>query len=206
MNCDFIAPYYRWIEYAGLGGALERRRLRYLNEIAGARRVLVLGEGDGRFLRELVRSNSQARIDCVDRSERMLTLARRAAGEDRVVYHRADAREFEFARGEYDLIVAHFFFDCFSAEELRVLVARFSEAAAPGATWLISEFRIPSSAWLAVAARAFVRGLYVFFRVTTGLKTAALADHRPILEAQGFRLMRASYERRGLLASEIWSH
>ena len=55
MNCDLIAPHYWWIERLGMGRALERRRRWFLPELGNARRALVLGDGDGRFLRELLR-------------------------------------------------------------------------------------------------------------------------------------------------------
>ena len=58
MNCDLIAPHYWWIERLGMGRALERRRRWFLPEIGNARRALVLGDGDGRFLRELLRRNT----------------------------------------------------------------------------------------------------------------------------------------------------
>ncbi len=57
MNCDLIAPHYWWIERLGMGRALERRRTCFLPELEQARRALVLGDGDGRFLRELLRRN-----------------------------------------------------------------------------------------------------------------------------------------------------
>jgi hypothetical protein len=64
---------------------------------------------------------------------------------------------------------------------------------------VVSEFRTPS-----IAARLFVAALYFFFRITTGLKTRTLADHRPILQSHGFRLKEASQSRGGLVVSELW--
>src|SRR5579883_1010405 len=50
MNCDAIAPWYRWLEYGAFGRALERTRFHYLAELKPSRKALMLGEGDGRFL------------------------------------------------------------------------------------------------------------------------------------------------------------
>ena len=86
MNCDPIAPHYWWIERLGMGRTLERRRRCFLPEVERARRALVLGDGDGRFLRALLRSNSTVRADYVDLSGRMLDLARQKAGAERVDY------------------------------------------------------------------------------------------------------------------------
>ena len=65
MNCDRIARWYRWLEYASFGRALERRRLEYLAATADARRVLILGEGDGRFLAAFFRLSKYSVVDAV---------------------------------------------------------------------------------------------------------------------------------------------
>lgn len=199
MNCDFIAPHYWWIERLGMGRALERRRRWFLPELWNARRALVLGDGDGRFLRELVRTNAVVHADYIDLSRRMLELARSKAGGQRVDYRRADARTVEFSRDGYDLIATHFFFDCFETSELETLIARIADTAKPGARWVVSEFCVAT-----VPARLLVSALYLFFRITTGLKTRGLVDHRPILQSHGFRLISASHSHGALVVSELW--
>jgi len=199
MNCDLIAPHYWWIERLGMGRALERRRRWFLPEIGNARRALVLGDGDGRFLRELLRRNPVVRADYVDLSGRMLELARQKAGDERVNYQRADALTTAFSPAEYDLIATHFFFDCFGPSELDTLIGRIADVAKPGAQWIVSEFRTSN-----IPARLLVSALYLFFGITTGLKTRKLADHRPILRSQGFRLIKASHARGALVVSELW--
>ena len=205
MNCDPIARWYRWLEYVGFGSELERRRRALLPEVAGARRALVLGEGDGRFLVRLVEQNRGASIDYVDLSGRMLDLARRRAGTDSVNYIQGDALTIYLPPGKYDLVVTHFFLDCFDEETAARMVKRVSESARPRAQWLISEFRQPKSGWQAAWARIWLTALYLFFRITTGLKTRRLVDHHPLLAKHGFRLKRAESALFGLLASELWT-
>ena len=199
MNCDSIAPHYWWIERLGMGRALERRRRWFLPDINHARRALVLGDGDGRFLRELLLRNPAVEADYVDLSSRMLEQARRRAGTDRVVYKQADAREAEFALSEYDLIATHFFFDCFDQRDLTTLMARVASAAKPGARWVVSEFCTST-----LPSRLLVRMLYLFFRITTGLKTSRLVDYRPILRSHGFRIASSNTSRGGFVISELW--
>lgn len=195
MDCDRISRWYRWFEYAGFGPALERRREAFLPEVADARRVLALGDGDGRALAALLAAAPIAGVDYIDVSARMLELARARAGTERVSYRHDDARTAPLPAAEYDLLVTHFFLDCFDEADLEPLLARLADASTPQARWLISEFR--GNGWL-------VRSLYFFFGITTGLRTRRLVDHHPLLESRGFRLMRYEIAWRGLLASELW--
>ncbi len=197
MNCDRIAGVYRWLEYLTFGRALERCRYRYLPEVTGARRALILGDGDGRFLARFT-ALSDANVDYVDASASMLQLARARAGQDRATYRRHNALTVPLEPQSYDLIVTHFFLDCFAANDLERLIERISAAAQPGALWLISEFRQP--AW----AGPLLAAMYCFFHVTAGLRNKSLVDHRPLLQRRGFRLLREETSRRGLLVTELW--
>lgn len=191
MNCDPIAHWYRWLEYAAFGGALRRRREAFLFELGNPKKVLVLGDGDGRFLQSFTALYPQASIDAVDSSERMIDLARaRAPG---VSFHLADAREFAF-EGDYDLAVAHFFLDCFETEELQALLSRIHAN-----NWLVSEFSSTRWSW------PIVRALYFSFRLTTGLRVTSLPEHREVLSALGYSMKEEQQALGGLLVSQLWA-
>jgi ubiquinone/menaquinone biosynthesis C-methylase UbiE len=202
MNCDAIAPYYAAMEFAVFGRALERCRFHFLPELRDARRALVLGDGDGRFLKRLLDACPQLHADYVDCSGEMLERARRRAGSQRVDYFCADALR-QLPGSGYDLVVSHFFLDCFDAKGLEAIVARVGEAA-PKARWLISEFRVPANRWIATPSRALIATMYWFFSFATGLTARALVDHRPLLRAGGFRLGADAAHARGLMVSELW--
>ena len=125
MNCDGIARWYRALEYLVFGRALERRRLEFLDDVTDARQVLVLGDGDGRFTAEFVKRNPKATVDWVDLSSRMTEIAERRIGDAgvNVRFQVGDARTVSIAK-KYDLVVTHFFLDCFTEDELEGLVAR----------------------------------------------------------------------------------
>jgi ubiquinone/menaquinone biosynthesis C-methylase UbiE len=190
LNCDRIAPWYRWLEYAAFGGALRKRREAFLFELGNPQKVLVLGDGDGRFLQVFTALYPQARVDAVDASARMIELA--SARAPSVTFHLADAREFPFDQ-EYDLAVAHFFFDCFDDQELAQLLQRIHAK-----TWLVSEFRNTRWSW------PILRALYFFFRLTTSLSVRTLPDHHAALAQLGFRMEKEQSAASGLLASELW--
>jgi ubiquinone/menaquinone biosynthesis C-methylase UbiE len=129
-------------------------------------------------------------------SARMLELARARAGDQRVVYHHADALTMPLAEAEYDLIVTHFFLDCFEASDQERLLERVGRAASPQARWVVSEFRKPG---------ILVGLLYLFFGMTTGLKTRRLVDHHALLDRHGFGLTRVESAWFGQLVSELWT-
>jgi len=199
MNCDRIAGLYRWLEYFAFGRELERRRGAFLDQVADARRVLVLGDGDGRALASLLKSAPAASVDCVDSSGEMLALARKRAGSERVTYRHADALTVALPRGKYDTIATHFFLDCLNDEQAAALIARVTAAARPDARWLISEFQ-QASPWTSIVVRA----LYLFFQMTTGLRINRIVDYRALLHRHGFRASRQETAWRELLVSELW--
>ncbi|MBV8843408.1 MAG: class I SAM-dependent methyltransferase [Bryobacterales bacterium] len=205
MNCDRIARLYRCFEYAAFGRELERRRFHYLRDVDGARNVLMVGEGDGRFLARFARVNPQSSIWYIDSSARMLELARARAGKRGICYSLGDALAMPLPNCGCDLVVTHFFLDCFNAEQQETVIARLANASSCDSKWLISEFRQPASGPAASWARVWLRLLYCFFGVATHLRTRSLADHRPILARYGFRLESEEISRFGLLTSELWA-
>ena len=206
MNCDGLARWYRWLEYLGLGRKLERCRGAFLPEIADARRVLVLGDGDGRFLAAFLRANAVAEVDAVDSSARMLTLARQRTADHaaRVRFHHAEVSGWQPPGADYDLIVTHFFLDCFTTEQLTPLAAGWKAVATEDARWVVSDFHQPAHGFAAWRARLWIGGLYAFFRLATGLRVRRLPDHRAVLETQGFRCEQTILADREMLTAELW--
>lgn len=209
MNCDSIAFCYRHLEHLVFGHALEQRRQEYLAEAASAKNVLILGDGDGRFTAKLARLNAAALIDSVDVSVRMLHLAKQRIDEHernttRLRFLQADARTIDLPPGKYDLIVSHFFLDCFTPHDLPILVERLSRCACSPSQWLISEFRVPDRGLPRLAGALLIKAMYLFFRAFTGLKANRLPDYAAALTRYGFRRARHKFTWGGLLVSELW--
>ncbi len=187
---DGLARWYRALEFLAFGRDLERARCCLLDRLAGCRDILVLGEGDGRCLAQLVRAAPLARIRCVDASGAMLARAAARltdpADRARVTLEQGDAFALDLPAGRYDAVVTLFFLDCFLPDQVERLVARIRGALQPGARWLWADFAVPAG-WRRGPARAALRLLYLFFRWQTGLKARALPPTEAILERAGFR-------------------
>jgi len=207
-NFNYIAKPYRWLEYLTLGRALENCRTHYLPQLLDRRHALVLGDGDGRFLAELLKRNPHLQADAIDTSATMLQLLRKRCeattpdAATRLHTHHASALTVPL-EGPYDLVVTHFFLDCLTQPELDSLITRITPTLAPGALWLISDFRIPRGL-MHLPAKLLIRCLYLAFRLLTGLRTTHLPDHATPLTQAG--LTRISHQHRlaGLLITELW--
>lgn len=218
------------MEYATFAHTLQHVRTARLNEMLAARRALVMGDGDGRFLRALLAANPRVQVDAVDASAAMLALARkRAASLDhsasnftadnsssdnpRVTWHHADMRGWlptlavHVPRGtsnSYDLVVTHYFLDCFSSGEVSSIVAKTAAAMAPGAAWIHSDFAVPARGLMRWPSLAIVRGLYLGFGLLTGLETTRLPDDSAAFTAAGLHCESQRLFLGGLMKSELW--
>lgn len=236
MSFDTLAPYYRTMERVSAGGILQRCRITFLAETTSCRRALLLGEGPGRFLEELLRTNSRVEVTCVENSPRMVAEARRRLDPSdlvRVHFVQADALAWQPhgrpattpslsdptgaergspqsqagtrpLHGGFDLIVTHFFLDCFSRAELAALVPRIAASATADARWLLADFREPERGWRRWRGRAALALMYGFFRITAGLSASRLTPPDEFLEAGGFRLAARRLANFELVHSDLW--
>lgn len=212
VNFDRVARPYRWLEYMSFGPWLARCRSAQLTHLTTARHALLLGDGDGRFLARLLAANPTLTADVVDSSYAMLTLlARRLHSSEfhqRVRLHHADALNWNPTGSptpSYDLIVSHFFLDCFFPNELEQLFDSVLPHALPEAHWVISEFAIPHNPFAAWFARGIISGLYQAFGWLTGLRVRALPDYAASLHRRGLTLSQDQSYLAGLLRSQLWT-
>ena len=186
---DRVAGVYRWLEYAAFGKALERARVAFVDRLSHCENILILGDGDGRFLKTLVPAAPAARIRSVDASARMLLVAAqplRAADRARVTFEQADALDLDLGTSTYDAVVTLFFLDCFSHDQVDALVSRVSRHMRPDALWLFADFAIPPRGLARWSARVVVGGLYWFFRWQTGLVARELPASERSLKRAGW--------------------
>jgi ubiquinone/menaquinone biosynthesis C-methylase UbiE len=207
VNFDPVARMYRWLEYMSFGPYLARCRSAQLTRLTGARRALLLGDGDGRFLQHLLSVNSELHADVVDSSRSMLAILERRtrhAGGERIRLHLADSLQWN-PNGYYDLIVSHFFLDCFFSDQLEQIFDRVLPHVQPGAQWVVSEFAIPRNPLVAFLARGIITSLYRGFGLLTGLPVRSLPDYAGSMLRRGWILRHEHHFLAGLLRSELWT-
>jgi ubiquinone/menaquinone biosynthesis C-methylase UbiE len=209
VSFDRLAPHYRWMEFFSAGELLQRCRLAHLNRITGVQRALILGEGNGRFLVEFLARHPLAEVTCVDSSQSMLSQARervRRRGFDlsRIAFTHADALDWRPSSASFELVVTHFFLDCFPPDQLGRVVSRAAEALLPGGCWLLADFCEPPHGLPKWRARLMLALMYAFFRRATALAAKRLTPPDDYLQQGGLSLRDRRRFEFGLLHSDVW--
>jgi ubiquinone/menaquinone biosynthesis C-methylase UbiE len=209
VTFDRLARVYQPIEYLVFDRWLQRCRAAFVPQLADCRRVLILGEGDGRFLAAFLKANTVATVDVLDVSSSMAQLAQRriaalpgAAG--RVRFTVADARTAELPGAAYDAIVTNFFLDCFAADQLDALIGRLVQALAPGGRWVVGDFRLPPAGAPRRRAAVKLAAMYGFFRLAAHLPAGRLVDPTPLLRRHGLELCAEKLWQGGFLSAQMW--
>jgi ubiquinone/menaquinone biosynthesis C-methylase UbiE len=206
-NFDRVARIYRWSEYLTLGPLLQRTRTHFLPQLTQARNTLVLGDGDGRFLAQLLAHNPNLNAVAVDTSATMLQLLRerylRASPNARLQTIQASALD-AVIPPDTDLIVTHFFLDCLTQAEVDALTKNIAAHTRPGTLWLLSDFAIPTNPVTRPFAKLYIRTLYLAFRILANLRVQSLPNPQAALEKAGFRRIAHHNKLCDLIYTEIW--
>jgi ubiquinone/menaquinone biosynthesis C-methylase UbiE len=208
-NFDRIAAIYRWAEYISLGPLLQSTRTGLLDQLNNPRHALVLGDGDGRFLEQLLLRYPQCTAVAADISAAMLDKLRRRClhsvpnAATRLTTLQRSALEID-PPPFTDLVVTHFLLDCFSQSDVDALITRIASQLAPGTLWLVSDFALPENQLLRPLARLYIASLYAAFRLLTGLRVRQLPDTQSALQRNGMRRITCVTLLGGLLYTELW--
>ncbi|MDB6056143.1 MAG: hypothetical protein JWN25_3666 [Verrucomicrobiales bacterium] len=207
-NFDRLAPGYRILERLLAGRLLERVRCHYMETLPQTGKILLLGDGPGKFLEELVRKRPQLEVVYLEKSIRMIEAAKNALSKSKVsspsvIWRSEDILHCELS-GAYSAAVSHFFLDCFTLPEIRQIVDKVRRVLAPNASWLLSDFQMAPKGWPKIRSRVNLWLMYRFFRLATRLSAGRLADPAPVLQQGGFVLESSRSWNYGLIKSESW--
>jgi ubiquinone/menaquinone biosynthesis C-methylase UbiE len=208
VNFDPLARVYRMLELFAFGRDLERARFCHLDALASCDSILILGEGDGRFVSRLVQLRPQAEVLCIDSSAAMIAQARSRLAietpQHRVKFQQADARSCSLPAQHFDAAVTLFFLDCFTHDQAETMVTNIAQALRPSASWLFADFSMPERGLARMRAKLWLNVLYPFFNLSTGLRTRALPNVEPMIERAGFAPVAVRSLQAGLLRSVVF--
>lgn len=204
---DWMARPYAALERLLFGGTFQATRTALLPALDDASRVLVLGEGDGRFTAALLARNGRARVVAIDGSREMLATAKRrcAAHPDRVEFVCANAVDWLATScvAPFDAVVTTFFLDCLTEDEMSRLFTRLNAHLTPDARWLWADLVVPSQGWQRHFAKLLLESLYAVFAFTTNISARRLVDPGPYFAALGWRPSASAKRLAGILEARV---
>ena len=184
MRFSNTASYYHLLEDFLIGSALQRTRLAQLNIPSldeTKAHVLIVGEGNGRFLSVLLRQYPRLCITVIDESATMLDRAQarlEMAGLncDNVTFRVADFLAVELPSAHFSLIVTHFFFSNFIEADVERMVRKLSDAASQNVQWVLGDFVLPGGGIYRLRAKIWLWILYRFFGWTAAVPVHVLPN------------------------------
>jgi ubiquinone/menaquinone biosynthesis C-methylase UbiE len=200
---DLIASSYPLLEQIIFGSTLSRSRKLFAGRVTEGNNILLIGEGNGRFLLEIVKQTSSASFTVVDSSAKMLAAAaRRIETIDRcarIELIHADILEWKSPAAHFDRIVTHFFLDLFTPDQISRIVEKISRLATKDTLWINIDF---TSAGQRLRQRLLMWAQYRFFRIAAGIEAPRLFDSLPYIRQAGWEIL----ERRSLESGWISAH
>lgn len=177
----------------------------FLESLPREGKVLLLGDGDGRFAEAVLKQSPNSVIDYVDASAKMIEIARQRLGSraERVRFIHRDVRGFR-SDTSYDVVITHFLLDCFDSEDCRSIVGTTAARLHEGGHWIVSEFAIPDRGWRHWRARFCIRALYLAFGALTGLEARRIPEYRRIMREMGLSQLDSATLDGGLLEASHW--
>ena len=144
-NFDLVAAMYPALEWAAFGRALDRARTSFLDRIMCCDRLLLIGEGNGRFLADCLRRKTGGSITVVDSSAKMLSLLRSRIrnidSRTSLQLLEADFLEWNGDARRFDATVTHFFLDLFKPARQRVVIEKIGALSGPDGIWVDVDFQ-----------------------------------------------------------------
>jgi len=213
MPVDYnrTAHIYQWVERLVFGKRLERARAAFLDDLASDlpddAHVLLIGDGDGRFLKELLDQMPRLNIDYVEPSATMIAVAKkRVSDPPQVRWINQSIQDWSSCTAAapitvpYSLVVSHFIFDSLPAAEILWIIQPIRARMAPDSRWIITDFDATSSRF----ATCLVAVMYGFFRLTAGVPYRKLEKFNTVFDDSSLSLSKQKTWLGGLIYSQMW--
>jgi ubiquinone/menaquinone biosynthesis C-methylase UbiE len=203
---DLVASFYPLLERSVFGSKLSRARRSFISRATEGRKILLIGEGNGRFLFEVVKQTSSASITVVDSSIRMLAAASRRIANvncsSRVELIHSDILEWGVAAGSYDRIVTHFFLDLFPPDRIRRVVEKISQLAMEDCLWINVDFTSESQS---LPQKFLMWTQYRFFRIFARIEAPRLFDAGTLIRNANWEILETRWLDSGLISASLLS-
>ena len=199
MNAyDRIAPYYDALSSIIFGRSIRRSQECQIQFIPQDSRVLMLGGGTGWLLERVLRERPSCKVTYLESSQKMIEMARAKTPGASVNFIHGRISSIP-ENTTFDAIIADFFFDQFSTDDLRVILKRIAGVLRPGGMLMVADF-VDDKVW----KKAFLRVMYQFFFAFDAVIVGSLPPWDKLVREQEFSLQYQAQFYRAFICSNVY--
>ena len=201
---NFIARLYYPLSRLVFGSSQIRAQEAFLHLVLPQNRILVVGGGNGHFLRYFGKPHTNTpEFFFIEPAPDMMTMAREEAPSSlHIHFIQTTVEQFlSSSKLNFDVVITPFFFDLFPQSKADSLFSTINANLKPGGLWLDTDFQLVSGSiwWQAV----LLKMMYAFFRKISNVKASALPDMMTHWQAK-YKLSDSRIFYGGFIITRVW--
>ena len=206
-----IAPFYDVVSMICSFNRIHKSQMWLLSKKMKFSKALIIGGGDGKFLLEAMKQGLSEQYYYIDISDAMIKLAQGKIEKhlplslNSVVFICGSHQDIP-QNQTFDLVVTPYFLDCFSDDELSLVMTKLHAQLTMGGTWFFTDFNIPENMFRSFIFKNIIQLLYGIFNLLCGLGVNSLPDFKKEFCKYEFTLLDEKYFLGGLLVSRIYKN
>lgn len=201
---DKIAPYYDQLAHLIFSDSIKKAQVEFLHHIKSRSKVLILGGGTGWILQEVLTIEKDIEIFYVEKSSKMLEIARSRLDSEtppNVRFIHSSMEEWK-TDVDFDTVICNYFLDVFSEVKLQQqIIPKLKLLLKPGGKLLVADFQNKKNLlW----QKLILWVMHVFFGKVSKLESKQLTNFETVLGRAGFDLEKERDFHRSMIFSHVY--
>ncbi|MFT7032647.1 MAG: ubiquinone/menaquinone biosynthesis C-methylase UbiE [Cyclobacteriaceae bacterium] len=197
---DEIAPFYDRLARLIFRKSIKKAQTKYLHLIKPGSKILILGGGTGWILKEIIDRQPEVEITYVEKSTRMVELAKTACPNHNIEFVNLPFEECQ-TEEKFDFIMCNFFLDVFQSQKLKdQIIPKIKSLIAENGGLLVADFQVNQSIW----QKMLLWAMHRFFGLFSNMESQKLINLNELLISNKLKETSASYFFKSMIFSRIY--
>lgn len=207
---NLLAPVYDFFAGLFFGKSLMHSQTCFFSHLLYSKSILIFGGGSGNILLKLIEKTNLEKYYFVDVSDKMIAKAKKKVQKK----YPGMLPKIEFINNSYsgidasvkaDAIITPFVLDCFSDDELGMVMQKLDGHLNRKGIWLFSDFNVSShSSFMKWMSRFVIWTLYSFFNTFCRLGRNSIPLFDKYYSALNYQPVSERYALKGMLVSKLY--
>ena len=198
---DRLASIYDLVVWLVFGNKISNLKKTFLESLSKGDNSIIIGGGSGKILEYALQSDIATNFVYAELSERMIEKTKsRITASDLSRIEFCDDFEPKLQEKKFDYIILPFVLDCYRNRDVKAMLSQFSAALTENGSIVFFDFNLSKEDGFEPKQwkTGFIKLLYTFFRLTTGIPAKKLPSFSRHFNEAGF------YRGRTTLISNGW--